>query len=102
MIHNRAQRPETMGRVVKIKRDSASPSGLMKGQALDPRRFDALIGGAEKIWGLASIARTLGVSESTVRRWAVDPEIPIYKPRGVGTYFAQRSELCAWLKEKRT
>ncbi|QEW28917.1 helix-turn-helix transcriptional regulator [Roseovarius indicus] len=100
MNRNNAHRAETSGKIVKIRRDTATPPGLGKAQALDPRRFDALTGGSEKIWGLASIARTLGVSESTVRRWAVAPEVPIYKPRGVGTYFAQRSELCAWLKGK--
>ncbi|MEQ8291870.1 MAG: DNA-binding protein [Marinovum algicola] len=89
-----------MGKIVKIKRDTVSSSGLAKGQALDPRRFDALVGGTEKLWGLACIARFLGVSESTVRRWAVDPDVPIYKPQGVGTYFALRSELCAWLRGK--
>ncbi|WP_370158455.1 helix-turn-helix transcriptional regulator [Salipiger bermudensis] len=67
---------------------------------LDRWRFDELAGGAEKIWGLEAIAKVLGVSSSTARRWADLDDVPIYRPAGVGAYFALRSELIAWLRSK--
>jgi hypothetical protein len=51
----------------------------------------------EKLWGAPAIARALGVSVDTVRNWASDPSVPIYRPKG---YFARRSELEQWLKTK--
>lgn len=69
---------------------------------LDQWRFDALVGGPEKLWGLVCIAQSLGVSESTVRRWAEEPGVPIYQPSGTGRYFALRSELNQWLKGRST
>lgn len=68
---------------------------------LDRWRFDALAPGPEKIWGLDAIAKALGVSTSTARRWAEHDAVPIYRPAGVGAYFALRSELLAWLKGRR-
>ena len=51
----------------------------------------------EKLWGAPMIANVLGVSEDTVKKWARDPNIPIYQPKG---YFALRSELERWLRTK--
>lgn len=67
---------------------------------LDALRFDALAGVPNKLWGSRDIARALGVSESTVRRWADLPEVPIYKPAGTGRLFCYRHEIEAWLKRK--
>ncbi|MFD1341466.1 helix-turn-helix transcriptional regulator [Litorisediminicola beolgyonensis] len=63
---------------------------------LDRWRFDAITTGPEKLWGLETIARALGISVSTARRWAKNPRIPIRKVEGAG-YLAIRSELNAWL-----
>jgi hypothetical protein len=38
----------------------------------DTERFAEVVGG-RKLWGLPAIARTLGVSVATARRWANDP-----------------------------
>ena len=65
---------------------------------LTPSRSDALSVGSEKIWGLGPIARALGVSVDTARRLAARPGVPIYRPDG--RYFALRSELNAWLRQK--
>lgn len=65
---------------------------------LDPLRFDTIVGLPSKLWGSREIARALGVSESTVRRWAEIDEVPIYKPKGTGRMFCYRSEIEAWLK----
>ena len=54
--------------------------------------------GTEKIWGLGNIARALGLSVDTTRRLASRPGVPIYRPDG--RYFALRSELNAWLRQK--
>lgn len=54
-------------------------------------------GKVEKLWGAPMIAEALGVSVDTVRKWARDPAIPIYRPNG---YFARRSELERWLRTK--
>lgn len=67
---------------------------------LDRWRFDSIAAGPEKIWGLEAIAKVLGVSAATARRWAKLAEVPIYKPCGAGSYFALRSELIVWLKAK--
>lgn len=71
---------------------------------LTPETFDALArdthareGRPEKLWGAATIARALGVSTDTVKAWAEDPDVPIYRPKG---YYAVRSELERWLKTK--
>ncbi|NDV52174.1 DNA-binding protein [Salipiger sp. PrR003] len=64
---------------------------------LDRWRFDALVAGAEKLWGLEAIARALNVSVDKARRLAREPSVPIYRPIGAGSYFAFRSELDAWL-----
>lgn len=66
---------------------------------LDPWRFDAIANGPDKIWGLGAIARALGVSEQTVRRWTDNHEgFPVYRPGG--RWFAVRAELNAWLRCK--
>ncbi|SFP62999.1 helix-turn-helix domain-containing protein [Tranquillimonas alkanivorans] len=65
---------------------------------LDRWRFDAIASGPEKLWGLEEIARALGVSIDTARRWARRADVPIYKP--AGRYFAVRSELNAWLRQR--
>jgi len=52
-----------------------------------------------KLWGAETIARYLGVSPDSVRAWAREPGTPIYQPRG-RTYFADRRELDAWLRNK--
>jgi excisionase family DNA binding protein len=52
----------------------------------------------DKLWGATEIARFLGVSVETVYAWSGDREIPIYKPGG--RYFALRSELRTWLRQK--
>ena len=68
--------------------------------ALTPAGFEAAFvrpAKPEKLWGAPAIAAALGVSIDTVREWARDPAIPIYKPKG---YFARRSELDAWLSKK--
>jgi hypothetical protein len=64
---------------------------------LDRYRFDALLSGPEKIWGLEAIAKTLGISVSTARRMAKRADVPISKPDG-SRHFALRSELLSWAK----
>lgn len=66
---------------------------------LDRYRFDSCLAGSETIWGLEAIARCLGVSVSTARRWARKQDVPIYRPCGV-KYFAMRSELLAWMRSR--
>ena len=70
--------------------------------ALDRFRADELLAGAkpEMLWGLPAIAQALGVSVDTARKWAADPAVPIYQPEGSGQYFAFRSELMAWLRNR--
>lgn len=75
-----------------IRKDGAQP-------AISPSRFDAMLCGPERIWGLEPIAEVLGVSVSTARRWASECDVPIYRPGGT-KYFAIRSELVAWLRQK--
>lgn len=67
---------------------------------LDPLRFDSMVGVPNKLWGSREISRALGVSESTVRRWAEIPEVPIYRPAGTGRLFCYRIEIETWLKRK--
>lgn len=52
------------------------------------------------IWGLPHIAKVLGVSVDTARRWAKLPGVPIYRPAGQGSYVAFSGELRAWLRAK--
>ncbi|GGO55254.1 Helix-turn-helix domain-containing protein [Roseovarius pacificus] len=66
---------------------------------LMPDRFDAMMAGPGKIWGLANIAAILGVSVDKARRLARRTDCPIYRPDG-GSYFAFRSELHEWLRRK--
>lgn len=66
---------------------------------LTTEKFDTTFAKPDKLWGAPAIARALGVSEDTVRRWAADPDVPIYAPRR-GTYFAFRSEIQTWLRRK--
>lgn len=75
-------------------------AGQQEHPPLDRWRFDSIAAGPEKIWGLEAIAKVLGVSAATARRWAKLSEVPIYKPCGAGSYFALRSELLVWLKGK--
>lgn len=65
---------------------------------LTAKRFDdSFARPVNKIWGLRAIAAALGVSVDTARKWARDPDVPIYRPKG---YFAFRNELEAWLRSK--
>ncbi|RXV64869.1 DNA-binding protein [Roseovarius sp. A46] len=66
---------------------------------LNPGRFDALVEGSEKLWGLTTIAAVLGVSVDKARRLAKIESTPIYRPDG-RSYFAFRSELRDWLRSK--
>lgn len=79
---------------------SAGPGGGVNRprHKIDPAKFDALLAGSERIWGKGAIALALGLSESTVKRLADRPDVPIYRPGG--RYFAYRSELVAWLHTK--
>lgn len=67
---------------------------------LDRWRADAILEPEQPIWGLPHIARVLGVSVDTARRWAKGAEVPISQPPGTGQYFAFRSELTAWLRQR--
>lgn len=53
---------------------------------------------AERLWGASEIGSFLGVSVDTVYEWALDPDVPIYKPGS--RYFAIKSELARWLRTK--
>ncbi|GAB1379922.1 hypothetical protein MASR1M49_27680 [Pararhodobacter aggregans] len=68
---------------------------------LDRWRADEILEPEQPLWGLPLIARVMGVSVDTARRYARDPAVPISQPEGTGQYFAYRSELQAWLKAKR-
>ncbi|MCJ8053879.1 hypothetical protein GB928_018645 [Shinella curvata] len=70
---------------------------ILTPDALDAMLEGKLLSKPEKLWGAPAIAVALGVSEDTVREWAKDPEVPIYRPKG---YFARRSELEIWLRRK--
>ena len=67
---------------------------------LDRWRFDAIAAGPEKLWGLTAIASALGVSVDKARKLAQCDEVPIYRPPGSGSYFATRTALNAWLRQK--
>ena len=70
---------------------------------LDRRRLDEILDAPPvrgKLWGLPSIAQCLGVSKATARRWAREPEVPIYQPPGTKTYCAFESELRQWQRSK--
>lgn len=67
---------------------------------LDRWRADEVLEGDGKLWGLPMIAKVLGVSVDTARRWARDPAVPIFQPTGTSQHFAFRSELLAWLRGK--
>ena len=67
---------------------------------LDQWRFDALLELDRKLWGLPAIAGVLGVSVDTARRWANDPDCSAPITRPGGRYFAVRSELVAWLRDR--
>ena len=67
---------------------------------LDTWRFDAITTGPERLWGLTSIAAAMGVSVDKARRLSKMDGVPIYRPDG-SSYFAFKSELNAWLREKR-
>ena len=67
---------------------------------ITPARFDASTPGPEKLWGLSSIASFLGVSVDKARRLSKLDCVPIHQPPGSGTYFATRTELNAWLRER--
>lgn len=67
---------------------------------INPEDFDTMMEPRpRKLWGAPAIARVLGVSEDTVRKWAREDGVPIYSPRP-RTYFARREELEAWLRTK--
>lgn len=63
---------------------------------LDRWRADDLLEPENGIFGMKAIARCLGVSVPTVKRWVNNPKsgIPISKP--MGRWFANRGELLAW------
>lgn len=65
---------------------------------LDRWRADLLLEPERPIWGLPSIAKVLGVSVDTARKWAREKSVPISQPDGTGQYFAFKSELVAWLR----
>lgn len=69
---------------------------------IDRWRLDALLEKPVKgkLWGLPSIAKFLGVSVDTARRWAREPAVPIYQPKGTKAYCAFQSELREWLRTK--
>lgn len=71
---------------------------------LDRWRLDAVLEPSRllwgPLWGLPAIAKVLGVSVDTARKWGRDPAVPIYQPCGSGQHFAYRSELLAWLRSK--
>jgi hypothetical protein len=69
---------------------------------IDAQGLDQIVAAArpELLWGLPSIARAMGVSIDTARRLARNPgkNAPIYCPGG--RYFALRSELVDWMKQR--
>lgn len=69
---------------------------------LDRWRADAILEPEQKLWGLAQIAKVLGVSVDKARELAKNPAVPIYRPEGSGTYFAFRSEVIAWMRGGRS
>jgi hypothetical protein len=71
-----------------------------KRDKLDPRRFDAITNGPEKLWGLTNIAAAVGISIDKARNLAQMDDVPIYRPDG-RSYFALKSELNLWLRTNR-
>ena len=69
---------------------------------LDAQRFDTILRGPEKIWGLSNIACAIGLSIDATRKLAHSEGVPIYRPDGSKRYFALRSELNAWLRSGAT
>lgn len=70
---------------------------------ITPPLFDAMVHPKpkpERLIGAPAIAKALGMSEDTVIRLAATEGVPIYKPPGLGRYYAFRSELEAWLRTK--
>ena len=67
---------------------------------LDRWRADAVLEPNRPIWGLPTIAKVLGVSVGTARKWARHPDVPIYQPDGTDAHFAYKTELQAWLRRK--
>ena len=47
---------------------------------------------------MGAIARHLGLSEDTVVKLALDPDVPIYRPPGQKRWTASRRELATWLR----
>ena len=68
---------------------------------LTPEAFDRMARRRDRLWGLNSIARHLGVSVDKARRLARIPAVPIYRPDGSGTYFAFGAELEQWLTSRK-
>lgn len=69
-------------------------------QQITATRFDAIVRGPEKLWGLSNIAGAIGLSVDATRRLAADQNAPIYRPNGCKRYFALRSELNSWLRSR--
>ena len=67
---------------------------------LDRFRADDILEPDADLWGMKAIGRCLGVSEDTVRRWALDPasRLPVSKP--MGRWFGRKRELLAWLRTR--
>lgn len=53
-----------------------------------------------RIRGWKSIAHHLGVSQSTVIRWANDPDFPAVRAKRGGTVYASKLELDAWIQRR--
>lgn len=79
---------------------SSNDKKILDNPPLDRWRLDAVLEPERKLWGLPAIAEALGVSVDKARDLAVRPDVPIYRPKGSGSYFAFRSELMAWLRGK--
>ena len=56
--------------------------------------------GPERLHGAPEIAKAIGMSEDSIPKLARTAGVPIYKPPGLGRYFAYRSELERWLRTK--
>lgn len=52
----------------------------------------------KKLWGLASVAKHLGISVHQAKQLAQDPDSPISKPEGSGMFFAYAEDLDDWLR----
>ncbi len=67
---------------------------------MSDRGADIVSLGSEAIWGAKAIGTFAGVGIDTVYAWAIDPDVPVYKPGG--RYFAIKQELMTWLRSKPT